>query len=199
MKLEYVGPRPLISKRGVSFDSNKEDKYIYLVGILQLMRAIDHEYDDQKIHIYTTESRTFTSDEIIKAINQYCSDMETVMIEANHSAEAYVDEKLRRAENSVCFNSEETHVLINNITLMRYYTIQRYVNKCIYYYVVKVFVNQLKHTGITYISLPANKTFLHVFRTIQRTLQQQKSPVASKLTFYNENGNFSVKLSMGSF
>ena len=193
MQIEYVGPKTLISTHGVYFDNNKEDKFIYLNCILQLIQAIDHEYIDDKVHTYTADNRKLC-DEAINAIKQYCPNAEAVIAQAKESADTYIDEELRRGRDSIMLNDEEIRVLINNIMLMRHYIIQRHINKSIYYYAVEKFIEHLRHARIDYISAPVHETFLHVFRTVQRSLLQQRSPLDSQLTFYQKDKNLLLKL-----
>jgi len=48
MTLKYVGPRPHISHTGIEFDSNKEDKFVYLNFVVQLIKALSHDYFEDK-------------------------------------------------------------------------------------------------------------------------------------------------------
>ena len=43
-KLEYVGPKPLISHRGIDFDKNQDDKFNVLPVLIELIKALDHDY-----------------------------------------------------------------------------------------------------------------------------------------------------------
>jgi len=50
MHISYVDPKPLISHRGISFDNNKEDKYVYMSIVLNLIDALNHDYIEDKIY-----------------------------------------------------------------------------------------------------------------------------------------------------
>ena len=199
MQIKYVGPKSLISTSGISFDKRKRDKFIYLDCVLQLMEAIDHDYEGTDPHLHTTESRQLIGEEILERVRQHCPDIETIITEAQRDAEAYMDENLTRVENSLYLNDEEVRTFINNLTLTRDYTVQRHINKSIYYYLVKKFIERLKHSRVKYISTPANKTYFHVFHTIQRSLRQEKAPVNSEVTFYKEGNGLYVKLQVMTF
>ncbi|MGB6020599.1 MAG: hypothetical protein WBF77_13485 [Sulfurimonadaceae bacterium] len=199
MQIRYVGPKTLISTRGISFENKKKDKFIYLESLLHLIQAIDHDYVGDKIYMYMAESRQLKSDDLINRVKQYCPDTETIITEAKKDAVAYIDDKLMRAGNSKFLNDEEIRVFINNITLMRDYTIQRHINKSIYYNLVKKFIERLRHNRIAHISAPAHKTYFHVFHTIQRSLRQQKAPVNSQVTFHKEGNNPFIKLHVINF
>ena len=194
MQIKYVGPKTLISTQGISFDKRKRDKFIYIDSVLQLIEAIDHDYVNTEPHVFTTESRQLIGEDIINRVKAYCPDIETIIAQAQEDAYAYVDEDMQRARSSTQLNDEEVRVLINNLTMMRDYTVQRYINKYTYYSVVKKCIECLRHSKIKYISAPAHKTYSHVFHTIKRGLRQQKNAVNSELTYHLENENLFIKL-----
>lgn len=57
MKIKYAGPRPQISHHGVSFKDGKEDKYVYLMIALQILKAIDKDYEEKKSYSYDLETK----------------------------------------------------------------------------------------------------------------------------------------------
>ncbi|MBU1642115.1 hypothetical protein KKE54_02030 [bacterium] len=199
MQIEYVGPKVLISSRGISFDRKKRDKYIYLNSLLQLMQAIDREYVEDKIYTYTTARRQLGSRAIIDALRPYCHDIEALMAKAQYEGESYVEATLARARGSIVLNAEEIRALVNNINLMRDYNIQRHINKSLFYGVVQMFIDRMKQSRIAYMSAPMNTRYFHVFNTVQRCFYQQKSPVNSELAFHVEEGGLYVKLQVINF
>lgn len=199
MPIKHVGPKTLISTRGISFENKKKDKFIYLDSVLNLIEAIDHDYVGDEVHVYKTESRELNSDDIVNRVKQYCPDIERIITEAKQDAEAYVEENLSRAGNSTRYSEEEGRVLMNNIALTRDYTVQRHINKRIYYYLINSFIERLRHNRIAHISAPSHKTYFHVFHTIQRSLRQQKAPVNSRVSFHTEAEDLYVKLHVVNF
>ena len=67
MTLKYVGPKPIISHTSIEFDENKEDKYVYLSVVAQLIQALDHDYIDDKSYVY--EKNLFSHDECLYILN----------------------------------------------------------------------------------------------------------------------------------
>ena len=39
MKLEYVGPKPIVDQYGVNFDKSKPDRYIFIQVVLELLES----------------------------------------------------------------------------------------------------------------------------------------------------------------
>jgi len=194
MKIKYVGPKTLISTQGISFDKRKIDKFIYIETVLELIEAMDYDYVEERPHIYTTESRELVGEDILKRVKVYCPDITSVIVQAERDADAYVEADLDRTRNTTLLNAEDLRTLINNQMIMRDYTIQRYINKYIYYHVIKECIKRLRHKKIKYISATAHKTYFHVFNTIKKGLNQQKNAVDSELTFYVQNRELFIKL-----
>ena len=48
-KLHYVGPRIEISHQGIVYKKSKEDKYIYLMAALEILKVIDNDYDKKTL------------------------------------------------------------------------------------------------------------------------------------------------------
>ena len=57
MKIEYAGPRPIISQHGVQFKDGKEDKYVYLMISIQILQAIDKNYEGHKSYSYDSSKQ----------------------------------------------------------------------------------------------------------------------------------------------
>ena len=69
MTIKYAGPKAIISHTGICFDTNKEDKYVYLDIALQLVEALDHDYLENKTYVHTLEKR-LSNDEIVTLLKK---------------------------------------------------------------------------------------------------------------------------------
>ena len=196
MILKYAGPQVHISATGITFDNNKEDKYVYLHIALQILKAIDHEYIEDRVYTYTADTKRLNNDELYEISKKYCNDMDRVIGEAETSAKAYVEELLERARGNRVLDETERDILIKNITMMKSYIIQRGVNKAVYYCIIHTLVELLKKDNVDYIIAPMFQKFSHVFHTIQGVLINQKVPISSDMEIYEENGRLLVKLAV---
>lgn len=194
MRLKYVGPKALISETGIEFDNNKEDKYVYLHIALQIIKAIDHEYIEDRVYTYSADTQRLGNDELYETSKKYCDDIDAVIDEAEEGASAYVDDLLRRADENSVIDEIEREVLKKNISLMRNYIVQRAVNKRVYYCVIHSLAELLKKDNIDYIIAPMFQKFAHVFHTVQGVLINQRSPINSNMEIYEEDGRLMVKL-----
>ena len=194
MNLKYVGPKPLISHTGIDFDNNKEDKYVYLNIVVQLLKALDHDYFEDKTYTYHTSTKRISSDELYQDLKKYCPDINSLMEKQNHDVEEEINHNLQRAEENDILSKENKEVLQNNINLMHDYLIQRSINKSVYYCAVEALANLLKKDNINHIVAPMFQKFAHVLHSVQGSLRKQKFPIDTALDIYKQDGELVVKL-----
>jgi hypothetical protein len=194
MELKYVGPKPIISHTGIEFDNNKEDKYVYLNIVVQLLKAIDHEYFDNKTYVYSADTKRIAPNELYFELKKYCLNIDSLMEKESYNVEDEIEHDIKRAHDNLVLQDTDKEVLQNNIHIMHDYLIQRSVNKAVYYCAVQALTELLKKEHIDYIIAPMFQNFFHVLHSIQGTLRAQKLPIDTKLDIYKENGQLLVKL-----
>jgi hypothetical protein len=196
MELKYVGPKPIISHTGIEFDNNKEDKYAYLNIVVQLIKALDHEYFENKTYTYSTENTRFTSDELVDELKKYCPNLESLIEKKNHDIEAEITHNIQRAKESKTLSEEEKLTLENNIKIMRPYLVQRSINKSVYYCAVEVLAKVLTHDKISYVIVPMFQKFAHVLHSVQGVLKRGRNPIDTALEIYQEDETLLAKLTV---
>ena len=194
MELKYVGPKPIISHTGIEFDNNKDDKFAYLNIAVQLIKAVDHDYFEDKTYTYETDSKRLSVEEITRELKKYCPDLESKMKERAEEERKEVEHDLSRAEKNTVLDKENKTILKNNISMMEDYLIQRAVNKTAYYCAVDALAELLKRDHIDYIIAPMFQKFAHVLHSVQGSLRRQKFPIDTQLDVYQEDGKLLVKL-----
>lgn len=196
MRIKFAGPKPLISHTGIDFDTNKEDKFLYLNIALQLIHALDHDYIPEKTYVYHPDTARLSEDEISHALSNYCENLESIMNDAENDAKAYILEHIEHARDNRILNEEERSVLVKNYEIMRSYIIQRYVNKAVYYCAISVLADIMRRGHIDYVIAPMFERFTHVFHSVQGVLQKGKAPIDSKIEIYEEGGKLLTKLDL---
>ena len=194
MKLEYVGPKPIISHTGIEFDNNKEDKFAYLNIVLQLLKALDHDYFSDKTYVYQSDTNRYSNDDLTKQLKRYCPNLDALINKENHSVEDEIKHNIQRANESDTLDDESKTVLKNNIRIMHAYLVQRSVNKSVYYCAIDALAELLKKDHIDHIIVPMFQKYAHVLHSVQGALRQQKFPIDTKLDIYQENGKLLAKL-----
>jgi len=194
MKLQFVGPKPLISASGIDFDNNKEDKHVYINIAVQLLKALDHEYIDDKKYVYDTNSDRINDIDLMNEIHAYCPNVDELMEERKALVLEEVEDELTRARENKIIDEDSRGALINNITMMKEYRIQRAVNKTVYYCAINALADVVKRDHIEYIIAPMFQKFAHVFHSIQGVLNEQKFPIDTNIEIYEEAGKLLAKL-----
>ena len=194
MKIKYVGPKPLISKSGISFDSEYDDRYTYLNIAIQLLKALDHQYFEKKTYTYAVDSKRLKDDDIVEGLKTYCKDIESVVQDAIDAEQKVIDDELKRAKENKLISQVEKDALIKNIKMMQSYRLQYATNDALYKCAVKELAERVKHDHIDYIIVPMFQRFAAVLHSIQEELSNQRFPIDTKMDIYEDNGKLMAKM-----
>jgi hypothetical protein len=193
-ELKYVGPKPIISHTGIEFDNNKEDKYVYLNIVVQLLKALDHEYFENKTYTYNASTKRLTPEELMLELKRYCPNIEALIKKENHCVEDEIQHNIQRAKENEILSKESKQTLQNNIKIMHDYLVQRSINKTVYYCAVDALAKLLKKDHINYVVVPMFQKFLHVLHSVQGSLQREKFPIDTALDIFEKDGKLFGKL-----
>ena len=194
MELKYVGPKPIISHHGIEFDNNKDDKFSYLNVVVQLIKALSHDYYEDNTYVYDADTQRFNADELLRELGKICPNLSFMMEKENHDVEIEIERSVQRANDSETLTDEDKEVLKNNINIMRDYVVQRSINKSVYYCAIKALAELLKKDHIDHIVTPMFQNFAHVLHSVQGVLQADEFAIDTNLEIYQENGKLLVKL-----
>ena len=194
MELKYVGPKPIISHTGIEFDNNKDDKFTYLNIVVQLVKALSHDYFEDKTYTYNADTQRINENELVRELKHICPDLDSIMNKENHDIEEEIQHNIRRANESSVLTDEDKAVLKNNINIMHDYIVQRSINKSVYYCIIGALADLLKKDHIDFIIVPMFQKFAHVLHSVQGALKKQKFPIDSRLDIYQKEGKLVVKL-----
>jgi uncharacterized membrane protein YgaE (UPF0421/DUF939 family) len=194
MQLKYVGPKPIISHTGIEFDKNKEDKYVYINIAVQLIKALDHDYFEDKTYIYNANEHKLSDEDILHDLKLYIPNLNEIIDKKNHDIEDEIAEHIQRANKNKILNEENKEVLKNNIEIMHDYMVQRSINKSVYYAAIDVLAKLVVKDHIDYIIAPMYHKFAHVLHSVQGVLTRQKKPVDTEMEIFKKDGQLLVKL-----
>jgi hypothetical protein len=109
MELKYVGPKPIISHTGIEFDNNKQDKFVYLNIVVQLLKSVKHEYIEDKTYTYKLDTSRFSNDELYLELKKFCPEIDQLMQEKNHDIQEEIEHNIQRAhENKILSEVDKT-------------------------------------------------------------------------------------------
>lgn len=193
-KLQYVGPKPLYSCRGISFDTRKQDKFLYLRSVAELILAIDYDYKISNPYVVETGQKFLDEKIIIEFIAKHMPDFDPYIKHWIAKVTNEIDDDLARARCSTIFSEDERLSIINNLQLLRSYRIQRAINKCVYYGGVQALANIFKKQCLKYITAPFGGGFFHVLHSLQGPLRIFHPPIDTSLEIYLEQDRLMVSL-----
>jgi hypothetical protein len=195
MKIKYVGPRPVINQHGITFKDGKEDRFVYLSISLQILQAIDKEYDGQKTYSYDINSKRFSNEAIVNELKKYEYILEEqVMEEEKRYAQKLIDEK-EHISNMVHLLEDDKFSWMRNLDLMQEYRIQRAINKIYYLHCINNIKDIIIREKIKEIDAPFFEKYWHVLQTIQGAIENCKHSTKTNLEIQvNNNGDMITKL-----
>jgi len=194
MQIKYVGPKPLISKTGISFDSQYDDRYTYLNIAVQLLKALDHEYFENKTYQYSVNNKRLPDTEIYEGLKKYCGNLQHAVQEGIEVEQKLIDNELKRAKENKSITEIEREALIKNIQMMESYRLQYATNEKLYNCAVERLASHVKKDHIDYVIVPMFQRFAAVLHSVQDELANQKFPIDTKMDIYEEDGKLMAKM-----
>lgn len=197
MNIKYAGPRPIISQHGITFKDGKEDKYVYLIIAVQILKAIDKDYEEHKSYSYDVSTKRSTDEELLKTMLSYEPDLEKEALQEEINYEKHLQEEIEVVNQRADLKDIEKSVWINNLNVMQKYKIQRAVNKIYYMHCIKDIATIIKREQIKEIDTPFFEKYWHVLQTIQGALSEGRDSVGTQLDVVNsDDGSMISKLTV---
>jgi hypothetical protein len=195
MKIKYAGPRPQISQHGVSFKDGKEDKYVYLTIAIQILQAIDKDYEKKDSYSYDIKTKRLSDLEMLTIMLKYEPSLEDV---ANKEAAEYsikLDQEIEDVSKNQHLSELDKSIWIKNLEIMKEYRIQRAVNKIFYMHAVSDIAKIIKEKKIKEIDTPFYEKYWHVLQTIEGQFANTKTPISTELKVETvKNGDLVAKM-----
>ena len=181
MTIKYAGPRPEISQHGIQFKDGKEDKYVYLLIAMQILKAIDKSYEGHKSYSYELNTKRIPDNELLNMILEYDPEVEKYVQTEEINYEKHLEEELIHIDKRDDLKDIEKSAWINNLNIMKKYKIQRAVNKIYYIHSIKHITKVIKRERIKEIDTPFYEKYWHVLQTIQGSLSEGRDSIGSNL------------------
>ncbi len=196
MKLEYTGPKEIISPHGISFKNGKDDKYVYIYPAMQIYNAIHHNYEKGIIYTHNIEGKRLNDDDILNTILNLETDLKKTCEKEISELEEFLDNEIENVKEDNKFAEEEKLVYKNNLIIMKKYRLQRETNKIIYNHIIEIIVDHIFEHKLKELNTPFNERFWHILQSLQGELSNhEKRSVGSQLdTVHKENISMSLKI-----
>jgi len=133
MQLKYVGAKPSVSARGVSFDQSKPDRYTFLNAAVELLEGLDAaEIIDRKVDLRGMTSKIYRSDELLELLKKYCNNVDEIFETREEKTNELINKYRLRVQNNVGITEDERRAWLGNIDIMRDYYLQYVTNENAY-------------------------------------------------------------------
>ncbi|MDY0328483.1 MAG: hypothetical protein RBR07_09565 [Arcobacteraceae bacterium] len=193
-KISYSGPRPVISQYGIEFKEGKEDKYVYLMISIQILKAIDKNFKESKHYSYDLSSKKIADEEILNTMISYEPTLAQSVENEAQNYEKKIEEEIEYIKNLHTIGEIERDVWVNNLELMKEYRIQRAINKIFYIHSIYEIVEIIKREKIKEIDTPFYEKYWHVLKSIEGTINGEKNSLRANIEVINIDGAMKTKL-----
>lgn len=193
-KISYSGPRPVISQYGIEFKEGKEDKYVYLLISIQILKAIDKNFKESKHYSYDTGTKRVADDEILSTMIKYEPTLVDDVEKETSIYETKIEEEIEYIKNLHTIGEIEKSVWVNNLEIMKEYRIQRAINKIFYVHSIFEIVEIIKREKIKEIDTPFYEKYWHVLKSIEGTINGEKNSLRANIEVVYIDGAMKTKL-----
>ncbi len=188
-KLYYVGPRVEISHQGVTYRKSKEDKYVYLMIALEILKDIDNDYEIKPSYSHNFENKVLEEDDMHDILNCYESSVEEYITEECKKYKQKIQHEIEFIQQIPHLTEIDKEIWIKNIDMMKEYRVQRAINKMYYMHCIQNIVQLIQHKNIKEITVPFNKCFFHVLNTLRGSLIMGKPSLDAQVIEENDKDN----------
>ena len=196
-KAEYVGPRVEISNHGIVYRKSKEDKYIYLMVALEILKDIDNDYEKKPFYTHDFENKPFNEEDLHTILKCYENDVEEHVSNECERYKQKIKHEIEHIKNLTHLSDIDKEVWLNNIEIMKGYRVQRAINKIYYMHCIQDIIQVIRHKKIREVTTPFNKNFFHVLNTLKGSLIAGKPSLEAKvLEEYDKDNNIILRLTI---
>ncbi|MGM0623150.1 MAG: hypothetical protein ACQESH_03930 [Campylobacterota bacterium] len=185
IKLEYVGNKPIITPKSVSFITSKHDKYDYIEPASHVLERL---YDLEEDTLAINPKKFYDQEHILQILFQARPDFEAFFEQQLQKYVAKIDEESQDVEQYKTLKEIEKRTLQNNYEFMRPLRIQRATNKIVYENIINECVKLLKQKRVKEVSTPFSENFMHVCNSLSTTIELNYRQVDAEVKVMLDGG-----------
>lgn len=196
MELKYIGLKSYINQHGIFFKTGKEDKFSYLSSTINILKAIDNNYERQKHYTYECKQTLFESANMIEILKSYFPNIEEDIEKKINKFVSHLEREDKEIRNSTRLNDLEKVAFCNNLNLMKNYKKGRMQNKIFYFYCIDAISKVIIKNKIKRIDTIFNEKFWHVLDSVKHQLAKYKinSTLKTQIKEDNIKAIFSISI-----
>jgi hypothetical protein len=189
IKLKYVGAKPKVSGKGVTFDQTKPDRYTFLNAAVELLEALSFEAKkDKKIYLYDVKKKEYNSRKLTELLNKHCGDLDAIFSDREEKTNALIKKYTKKVKNNDRLSKDEREAWLGNISIMRDYYLQYVTNESAYECALKALAKKIHTSHIETITFPIGRNHGLVLSHLVDVLRDHKPPYDATLRVKDNNG-----------
>ena len=189
IKLKYVGAKPKVSGKGVTFDQTKPDRYTFLNAAVELLEALSFEAKkDKKIYLYDVKKKEYNSRKLTELLNKHCGDLDAIFSDREEKTNALIKKYTKKVKNNDRLSKDEREAWLGNISIMRDYYLQYVTNESAYECALKALAKKIHKSHIETITFPIGRNHGLVLSHLVDVLRDHKPPYDATLRVKDNNG-----------
>ena len=189
LKLKYVGAKPKVSGKGVTFDQTKPDRYTFLNAAVELLEALSFKTKkDKKIYLYDVKKKEYNSRKLTELLNKYCGDLDAIFSSREEKTNALIKKYTKKVKNNDRLSKDEREAWLGNIAIMRDYYLQYVTNESAYECALNALSKKIHKSHIETITFPIGRNHGLVLSHLVDVLRDNKPPYDATLSVKDNNG-----------
>jgi len=198
VKLKYVGAKPVVSGRGVSFDQTKPDRYTFLNPAIELLEALsfDATKDDKSVYLYDVHEKEYSSSELVDLLEKHCPNLDDVFATREEKTTELIKKYTDSVKANETLSSDERRAWLGNIDIMRDYYLQYVTNESAYQCALDALADKIHDQEIENVTFTMGKNYGLVFSHLIQVLTDHKPPYDATLSVEEQKNGTVGKLDM---
>ncbi len=180
MKLHYVGAKPIVNHRGVSFDDTKPDRYTFLSPAIELLETLDFDTEQESQHLHEPRSKPYTGSELEAKVREYCEEIDPLLEETEEKTRELIAELEKKVEASG-LSPDEKRAWLGNIAAMRDYYLQYIANETVYRCLLRKLADRFLRSHIREITFPLKNNYGLVLQDLSYILKDHRPPFDAEI------------------
>ena len=197
MELKYVGAKPKVSGKGVTFDQTKPDRYTFLTAAVELLEALSFEVtEDKKIYLYNVVRKEYSSSELLELLKKHCTDLDDVFASREEKTNELIEKYISRVKENDTVSADERRAWLGNIEIMRDYYLQYITNESAYQCALDALADKIHQAHIEEVTFPLGRNHGLVLSHLVDVLRDHRPPYDATLSIETKDGETFGKLDM---
>jgi uncharacterized protein with gpF-like domain len=197
MELKYVGAKPAVSARGVTFDQTKPDRYTFLNAAVELLEALSFKpTEDKKVYLYDTSEKERSGKELIELLKKHCANPQEAFDSLQEKTNALIERYTNQVKENEKLSTDERRAWLGNIEIMRDYYLQYVTNESAYQCALNALADKIHKSHIEEVAFPIGRNHGLVMSHLVDVLRDHKPPYDATLSAIVKDGATVGRLNM---